>query len=131
MATVNPATSAFDFADQLALMSSQLLRYRIKNQKKLDPAERADLLELELQLDKATAEVRAAGIAELGVFAAGARSEIVTATEQADVFLKRIRKVEKVIGVLTAIVGLGLAVVGRNPGEILAAAKAVKDAVKP
>lgn len=130
MATVlDPAADLFDFADQLGLFSSRLLVYRIKNKSKLSESEREELLNLELQLDKATADVRAQGIEALDIFTAEVQAEIVAATGQADEFLKKIRKVEKVVGVLTAFAGLALAVIGRKPNEILAAVNGVRTAI--
>ncbi|NVM87817.1 hypothetical protein FHT32_001456 [Variovorax sp. SG517] len=130
MATVlDPAEDLFDFADQLGLFSSRLLVYRIKNKSKLSESEREELLNLELQLDKATADVRAQGIEALGVFSADVQAEIVAATGQADEFLKKIRKVEKVVGVLTAFASLALAVIGRKPNEIIAAVNGVRTAI--
>jgi hypothetical protein len=130
MATVlDPVAAIFDFADELGLLSSKLLTCRIKNKAKLNESARDDLLKLELQLDKATADVRALGIEALGVFTADLRAEIIATTRQADEFLKKIRKVEKIVGVSTAFVGLALAVIAKQPNAILAAAKAVKTAI--
>jgi uncharacterized protein YjbJ (UPF0337 family) len=130
MAVLDAAVATFDFADQLALISSELLRFRIRNKARLSAQERKDLEKFEMDLDKATAKVRAAGIAELGNLTENARTEIQGATEKAEAFLKRIRKIEKVIGVITAVLGLVLAISTGAPRGVLDAAKAVKNATE-
>ncbi len=127
MATLNAATAEFDFADQIALISSELLRFRMKNKLRLSLGERTNLEKLEMNLDKATAKVRAKGIAALGSLTKKARSEVEEATKEAEIFLKKIKTIEKVIDVITSILSLGLAITsGGTPLAILNAAKAVK-----
>jgi len=130
MAVLDAAVATFDFADQLALISSELLRFRMRNKARLSSQERKNLEDLEMNLDKATAKVRAAGIAELGSLTEDARTEIEGATKKAEAFLKRIRKIEKAIGVITAVLGLVLAISTGTPRGILDAAKAVKNAAE-
>ena len=127
MATLNAATAEFDFADQIALISSELLRYRMKNKLRLSLGERTNLEKLEMNLDKATAKVRSKGIAALGSLTKKARSEVEEASKEAEIFLKKIKTIEKVIDVITSILSLGLAITsGGTPLAILNAAKAVK-----
>ncbi len=127
MATLNAATAEFDFADQIALISSELLRFRMKNKTRLTPGERTNLEKLEMNLDKATAKVRSKGIAALGSLTKKARSEVEEASKEAEIFLKKIKTIEKVIDVITSILSLGLAITsGGTPLAILNAAKAVK-----
>lgn len=127
MATLNAATAEFDFADQIALISSELLRFRMKSKTRLTPGERTNLEKLEMDLDKATAKVRSKGIAALGSLTKKARTEVEEASKEAEIFLKKIKKIEKVIDVITSILSLGLAITsGGTPLAILNAAKAVK-----
>lgn len=131
MATLDNASAVFDFADQLALISSEVLRFRIKNKPRLTPTEREDLEKLEIELDQATARVRAAGIAALGTLTATARTEVQEATAQAEAFLKKVKAVEKAVGIATAVVGLALAITSGNAAAILKAARGVKSAAAP
>ena len=124
------AETLFDFADQLALVSSELLRYRIRNKTKLAAVQITQLEDLEIQLDRATADVRAAGVATLGQLAEEDRREVETATREAEAFLRKIRRVEKVFAVATAVLNLSLAVVAMNPKDILTAAKGVKTSLQ-
>jgi hypothetical protein len=130
MSTFAKAVVQFDFADQLALISSAVLRYRMRNKARLKPDEMERLEDLEIRLDKATARVRANGIAELGELTKKARTEVESATKDAEAFIKRIKKVERVVGVVTAVLGLGLAITtGAGIPEIIAAVKDVAKAV--
>lgn len=132
MATLDNASAAFDLADQLALVSSEVLRFRIKNKARLTPKDREDLEKLEMALDQATAKARAAGIAALGALTAAARTEVQEATAQAEAFLKKIKDVEKAVAIATAVVGLALAITsGAGPAAILKAVKGVKSAAAP
>jgi hypothetical protein len=128
MATAN-ASALFDFADQIALVSSEVLRYRIKNRPILTDEQKASLEDAEIDLDKATARVRAKGIAALGNLTKDAREEVEAATKAAEAVLRRIKKVERALQVATSVLSLALAAIAGQPQAIIAAAKGVKDAV--
>jgi hypothetical protein len=119
---------AFDLADQLGLISSEVLRFRIRNKAALDDDEKAQLEDLEMRLDKATAKVRAAGIAALGSVTAQARGEVQSATERAESLLRRIKRVQRALGIATAVLSLAVAAAAGQPQAILAALKGVKEA---
>jgi hypothetical protein len=127
--SVDP-NAIFDFADQVALISGQILKYRIKNRVLLSQPEKEKLEDLEVQLDRLTAKVRAAGIATLGNLQSDARMEVEAAAKSAEGFLRRIRRLERVLGVATAVVGLALAAVSGQSQGIVTALKDVKDAVE-
>jgi hypothetical protein len=128
MATAN-SSALFDFADQLALISSELLRFRIKNKAILRQDEKSRLEDIEIKLDKATAKVRAEGIASLGSVTAPKRIEIETSTKNAEALLRRIKRIERALDVATSVLNLALAVIARQPQGILTALNTVKDAV--
>jgi len=128
MATTNSATF-FDFADQVALVSGEVLRYRIKNRPSLTDKKKKDLEDIEIKLDEATARIRAEGIAALGDQTKGAREKVESATRAAGTVLRRIKKVERALQVATSVLGLALAAIAGQPQAILAAVKGVKDAV--
>lgn len=124
----NAAIDLFDLADQVGLFSSTILSYRIRNKSKLTDPEIIKLEDAEQELDKLTARLRAEGVQKLAELTDEARQEVLTATDKADKFLRRLKKVEKIIGVVTAILELGLAVISKKPVDIFKAAKALKGA---
>lgn len=128
MVTANPST-IFDFSDQLALVSSEVLRFRIKRKSTLSQDAKARLEDIEIELDKATASVRAQGIAALGAVTKSAREEVETATKDAETLLRRIKKIERALDIATSVLGLALAAIAGQPQGILAALKTVKDTV--
>lgn len=99
-------------------------RYRPK----LTDAQKASLRD-EIDLDKATARVRAQGIAALGDLTKAAREEVEAATKAAEAVLHGVEKVERALQVATSVLGLALAAIGGQPLAIIAAVKDVKDAV--
>jgi hypothetical protein len=119
------ANQAFDFADQLALISSEVLRFRLRNKAKLSSEERKRLEDIETELDEATAKVRAAGIAELGKLSKAAQTEIKDATSKAEGVLKKMKKIEGALKLATAVLNLALAAIGGNIEATLAAAKSL------
>lgn len=128
MATANPS-AIFDFADQLALISSEVLRFRIKNKLTLSQDKKSQLEDIEVELDKVTANVRAKGIASLGAVSAPQRLEIEAATKDAEALLRRIKKIERAIDIATSILNLAIATMDGQPEDILNALKTVNDAV--
>jgi ferritin-like metal-binding protein YciE len=128
METAN-ASALFDFADQIALVSCEVLRYRIKNRPILTDEQKANLENIEIRLDQATARVRADAIAALVAQTEPVREEVESATMAAGAVLRRIKKVERALQVATSVLGLALAAIAGQPKDILAAAKGVKDAV--
>lgn len=128
MATAN-SSALFDFADQIALVSGEVLRYRIKNRPTLTDEQKSDLEKVEINLDKATARVRAEGIAALGNQTKTVRKKVEAATITAEAALRRIKKVERALQVATSVLGLALAAIAGQPQAILAAVKGVNDAV--
>lgn len=128
MPTAN-SSALFDFADQIALVSGEVLRYRIRNKQTLTDEQKSDLEDVEIELDKATARVRAKGIAALGDQTKAARAKVEDATEAAEAVLRRIRKVERALQVATSVLGLARAAIAGQPQAILTAANGVKDAV--
>lgn len=126
MAT-DAAVNLFDLADQVGLYSSTILSYRIRNKSRLTDPEIIQLEDAEQELDKLTARLRAEGVQKLAELTDESRQEVLAATDKADKFLRRLKKVEKIIGVVTAILDLGLAVISKKPVDIFRAAKALKD----
>ncbi|MBA3007819.1 MAG: hypothetical protein KKB91_10015 [Proteobacteria bacterium] len=128
MATANPS-ALFDFADQLALISSEVLRFRIKNKAILSQDEKSRLEDIEIELDKVTAKVRAKGIASLGSVTATKRIEVETATKDAEALLRRIKRIERALDIATSVLNLAIAAIAGQPQGILTALNTVKDVV--
>jgi t-SNARE complex subunit (syntaxin) len=128
MTTENPS-ALFDFADQLALISSEVLRFRIKNKATLSTGEKSQLEDIEIELDKVTNKVRAQGIASLGTITAPQRLEVETATKDAEALLRRIKKIERALDIATSVLNLAIAAMAGQPQGILTALNTVKDAV--
>ncbi|WP_442777260.1 hypothetical protein, partial [Sphaerotilus montanus] len=108
--TTPPATTAdpaafFDAADQMALVSSEVLRFRIRNRPRLGAAEKSQLEAVEMQLDDATAQLRAQGIEALSALTQAAREEVEGATREAEAQLRRIRKTERASQIATGVLG--------------------------
>jgi hypothetical protein len=132
MASVANPNAAFDFADQLALVSIEVFRFRIKNRPTLSDDEKAQLEKLETKLDNATAKVRAQGIADLGTLTAGQVADVESATQDMAALLRRIKLVERALGIATAVLNLALAATtGAGAAAIVAALKGIKDAADP
>ena len=129
MTTANPS-ALFDFADQLTLISSEVLKFRIKNKTTLSQKEKSRLEDIEIKLDKATAKVRAQGIASLGAVTATNRTEIEAATKDAEAILRRIKKIERALNIATSVLNLALAAIAGQPRAIITALNTVKDAIE-
>jgi hypothetical protein len=131
-AAAEPTPDAlFDFADQLALISFEVLRYRIRNKANLSDEDRQSLESLEGQIDADTAKVRADGIAALGFLVGDAIAEVATATADAQSFLRRIKRADRALGAIAAVLGLGVAVLARSPKQVADAVKSLKEATAP
>ena len=128
MSTAN-SSAQFDFADQLALISSEILRFRIKNKATLSSDEKSRLEDVEVKLDKATAKVRANGIASLGAVTAPKRLEVETATKDAEALLRRIKNIARALDIATSVLNLAIAAMAGQPQGILTALNTVKNAV--
>jgi hypothetical protein len=124
--TTDAPTALFDFADELALFSAEVLRYRMRNKASLSDTDRQSLEGLEIQLDGATAQVRAAGITALGFLVQAQIAEVAAATDSAQTFLRRIKRADKALSAIAGVMGLGLAVLERSPKKIADAVKTLK-----
>jgi hypothetical protein len=127
--TADAPTALLDFADELALFSTEVLRFRIRNKATLGDAERQSLEDLEIRIDGATAKVRADGITALGFLLQNQITEVAGAAASAQSFLRRIKRVDKALAAVTAVLGLGLAVLDRSPKAIAEAARSLKSSL--
>lgn len=127
--TVLASSDAYAIADQFALASSMLLRFRIDNQGKLT-REGALLLEkCEDELDANVVAYRNKGIMLLGSESASAITEINEATKQATKFLKKIDSIDTAIKVAVGLVDLTRAILTHDVKGVVQAAKGVKDSI--
>jgi hypothetical protein len=56
-------------------------------------------------------------------------AEVAEATDSAQAFLRRIKRADKALSAIAAVLGLGLAVLERSPKKVADAVKAVKTAL--
>jgi hypothetical protein len=131
MATTNTgdAVALFDFADEIAQVSIEVMRYRRRNKASLSDEDKAALETLEGQLDTATADLRAQATLALAEMTAGARQEIAQATLDAQAKLRQIKKIERAVSIATGVLGIALAAVSGDAKGVLAAVKDVRKAV--
>ena len=119
----------FDLADQVAGVSSELLRFRVRHRRALPAEERRRLEQAETELDRATARLRARGVAALAALNEDALRELQVATAASQAVLRRIRRTERALQLAAAVVALGAAAARGRPDELLSALKALKGAL--
>lgn len=122
------STALFNLADQVALVSINLFKYRLAVQQKLPLPKVKRLRGLEDDLDAKTTELRAAAIGAVTDEVAGELAEVTAATVKAQKVITKIAQIEQAIKVATAVIGLGVAVLSGNAAGILSAADALKNA---
>ena len=121
------ADDAFDIADQLAMVSAQVLMYRVEHKDTLNDAERESLHKLEDELDDSVTILRNHGVTLVGAKAAKAVEDLNEAIAKAQEALKKIEKAKRAIQLAAAVLDLARTVSTGNVPDILAAAKAVKE----
>ena len=104
------STALFNLADQVALVSINLFKYRLAVQQKLPLPKVKRLRGLEDDLDAKTTELRAAAIGAVTDEVAGELAEVTAATVKAQKVITKIAQIEQAIKVATAVIGLGVAV---------------------
>lgn len=128
--TLTPTPAAFfDVADQMARVSSEVLRFRIRNRPRLSAAEKSQLEAVEMQLDDTIAQLRAQGIEALGALTQAAREEVEGATREAEALLRRIRKTERALQIATGVLGVAVAALARQPSQVATALKGLQHAL--
>ena len=126
--TFERAAALFDFADQIALVSIKLFQHRLATQEGLTQAEIRELRQLEDRLDGVTGNLRAAALNAVTEAVAQSLAEVRAATVKAQKVITKIAKIEQTIQVVTAVIGLGLAVVAGQPGPIFNAVGSLEEA---
>ncbi|MFP5465524.1 MAG: hypothetical protein ACLGHR_12240 [Gammaproteobacteria bacterium] len=121
----------FDLADQVAGVSSELLRFRVRHRATLSEADRRHLERAEIELDRLSARLRARGVTALTAGAGPARQQVQAATLAAQVLLRRIRRTERALQLAAAVVALGAAALAGKPDELLSAIRALQRAAGP
>lgn len=123
------ADSLFDLADQTALISSELLRFRLKQRASLSAHDRARLEAAEVALDQACAQMRAQGIAALARQTQASRDEVAATTQAAEAQLRRLKKIERVLAIAASALGLAQAAMTGKTKDITQALKQLKTAI--
>lgn len=124
------ATTLFDFADQIALISTEVLRFRLRNRPRLSDTEKAQLEAAEMRLDELTAQLRSLGVDALGECKRAACEEVEAATRDAEGLLRRIKRIERALQVAGSVVDLAAAAVTRQPRQIGVALRGVRSALQ-
>lgn len=121
----------FDLADQLAGVSVELLRFRVRHRRALSSAQRRRLEEAETAMDRATARLRGRGAAALAGLSDPALQELRAATVGSQALLRRIRRAERALQLAAAAVALGSAAAAGRPDAMLSALKELRAALGP
>ena len=124
------ATTLFDFADQIALISTEVLRFRLRNRPRLSDVDKLQLEAAEMRLDELTAQLRALGVEALGACTQAAQAEVEAATRDAEGLLRRIKRIERALQVAASVVDLAVAAVTRQPTQIGVALRGVRSALQ-
>lgn len=124
------ATTLFDLADQVALISTEVLRFRLRNRPRLSDTEKEQLEAAEMRLDELTAQLRALGVDALGKCTQAAQAEVEAATRDAEGQLRRIKRIERALQVAGSVVDLAAAAVTRQPKQIGVALRGVRSALQ-
>lgn len=119
----------FDLADQVAGVSSELLRFRVRHRQSLSVAQRRRLEQAETELDRTTARLRGRGASSLAALTEGALQELQAATAGSQALLRRIRRTERALQLAAAVIALGAAAARGRPDELLSALRALKGAL--
>jgi len=124
------AQEAFDLSKQFRDFAIALGNYRFSNWQRLTPTQRRDIEDEEWSLINSSSDMitKAVGLAleesETSV------DSITKSIKKAKTAIKKLEKVSHIITVATAAVGLGAAIVSKDPGAIAKNAKLVLDAAK-
>ncbi|CDG82804.1 hypothetical protein [Janthinobacterium agaricidamnosum] len=117
--TVLDKEESYALANLLAQASSQILELRIRQHDKLTLQQRIDLEGYEDQLDHVASLLRAYGIVLIAEGAEAAMQGVSGAIEHARQTIMRIDHIKQAISAAAALVGLGTALLARDPQGIL------------
>lgn len=123
------ADQLFDLADQIALISSELLRFRLRQRASLSATDRTRLEAAEVALDQACAQMRAQGITALARQSKAARDEVASTAQAAEAQLRRLKKIERVLEIAASALGLAQAAMAGKPKDITQALGQLKTAI--
>jgi hypothetical protein len=129
MPTNSSSNTLFDVADGVATLSSALFRARMLATPPIVGAQRKKLIAIEIALDTLSNDIRGQAISALVNLTAPERATLAAATDKAKSFLARLAKIEKILGAVTAVLGLVLSITSGNLSAILTSARAVQTAV--
>ncbi|NTW07187.1 MAG: hypothetical protein HGA29_05015 [Syntrophaceae bacterium] len=129
--TILPEKEAYEIADKFALISAQILEFRIeKREPPLSDEDAAELEKYEDSLDALVVLFRNYGIQLIGKKANEATVELRNAVEAGKKTLKQVNTIKQAINIAGALVDLAVAVLSREPKGILNAAQKVIAAIQ-
>ncbi len=124
------ATEAFDLSKRFRDLANSLADHRFANWQTLTPTQRRDIEDEEWALINASSSIatKAVGLAleESGSSLTTLKRSIGRAKKS----IKKLHKVKSIIEIAAAAVGLGAAIVSKDPGSIAKNAKLVLEASK-
>ena len=123
------ADPRFVLADQIALISSELLRFRLRQRASLSATDRTRLEAAEVALDQACAQMRAQGITALARQSKAARDEVASTAQAAEAQLRRLKKIERALAIAASALGLAQAAMAGKPKDITQALGQLKTAI--
>lgn len=122
------AQEAFELSKQFRDFAITLGNYRFANWQTLSPLQRRDIEDEEWSLINASSDMttKAVGLAlEESESSLRSITKSITKAKQA---IKKLQTVKQIINVAAAVVGLGAAIISKDPGSIAKNAKLVFDA---
>jgi hypothetical protein len=122
------AQEAFDLSKQFRDLAITLGNYRFANWQTLTPTQRRDIEDEEWSLINASSDMitKAVGLA---LDESKSSLKLITkSVKKAKSSIKKLEKVKQIISVASAVVGLGAAIISKDPGSIAKNAKIVLDA---
>jgi len=124
--TILPEKEAYEIADKFALISAQILEFRIeKREPPLSDENAAELEKYEDSLDALVVLFRNYGIQLIGKNTGNAVAELRNAVEAGKTKLMQVNSIKQAVRIAGAVVDLAVAVLAREPKGILNAAQKV------
>ncbi len=124
------AQEAFDLSKQFRDLAIALGNHRFANWQTLTPTQRRDIEDEEWSLINASSDMITKAVGLALDESKSSLKLIKKSVRKAKSSIKKLKKVKQIINIAAAAVGLGAAIVSKDPGSIARNAKLVLDASK-
>ena len=121
---------ALSLSKQFRDLSVSLGNYRFANWQKLTPTQRRDIEDEEWSLSMAASDMITKAVGLALDESKSSLKAIKKSVSKAKGAIKKLKKVKQIISIAAAVVGLGAAIVSKDPGSIAKNAKLVLDAAQ-